>query len=155
MLPSSDFVSIGPLFGFLLFPFLLPSSPLVPPGVSLSLLNHLHMNPHLRILASRTERLKFSVILSHSMCNNLSQKQQETKTLAQDKCLVGASLGLPYWFGAEESACQCRRRGFNPWVGKILWRRKWQPTPVFLTRESHGQRSLVGYSPWDCTVGPD
>ena len=35
-------------------------------------------------------------------------------------------------------------------VGKILWRRKWQPTPVFLPRESHGQRSLVNYSPWGC-----
>ena len=34
------------------------------------------------------------------------------------------------------------------WVGKILWRRKWQPTPVFLPGESHGQRNLVGYSPW-------
>ena len=38
--------------------------------------------------------------------------------------------------------------GFNPWVGKIPWRRKWQPTPVFLPRESHGQRSLTGYSLW-------
>ena len=38
--------------------------------------------------------------------------------------------------------------GFNLWVGKIPWRRKWQPTPVFLHGESHGQRSLVGYSPW-------
>ena len=38
-------------------------------------------------------------------------------------------------------------RGFSPWVGKILWRRKWQPTPVFLPGKSHGQRSLVGYSP--------
>jgi len=37
---------------------------------------------------------------------------------------------------------------FNSWVRKIPWRRKWQPTPVFLPRESHGQRSLVGYSPW-------
>ena len=37
---------------------------------------------------------------------------------------------------------------FNPWVGKIPWRRKWQPTPVFLPGESHGQRSLMGYSPW-------
>ena len=40
------------------------------------------------------------------------------------------------------------RPGFNPWVGKIPWRRKWQPTPVFLPGESHGWRSLVGYSPW-------
>ena len=36
----------------------------------------------------------------------------------------------------------------DPWVGKIPWRRKWQPTPVFLPEKSHGQRSLVGYSPW-------
>ena len=42
---------------------------------------------------------------------------------------------------------QCRRPGFDPWVGKIPWRRKWQPTPVLLPGESHGQRSLVGYSP--------
>ena len=36
----------------------------------------------------------------------------------------------------------------NPWVGQILWRRKWQPTPVFLPRKSYKQRSLAGYSPW-------
>ena len=36
------------------------------------------------------------------------------------------------------------------WVRKIPWRRKWQPTPAFLPGESHGQRSLVGYSPWGC-----
>jgi len=36
----------------------------------------------------------------------------------------------------------------NPWVGKILWRREWQPTPVFLPGEFHGQRSLVGYNSW-------
>ena len=37
---------------------------------------------------------------------------------------------------------------FDPWVRKIPWRRKWQLTPSFLPGESHGQRSLVGYSPW-------
>ena len=37
---------------------------------------------------------------------------------------------------------------FDPWVRKAPWRRKWQPTPIFLPGESHGQRSLVGYSPW-------
>ena len=41
-----------------------------------------------------------------------------------------------------------RRLGFDAWVGKIPWRRKWKPTPVFLPGKSHGQRSLVGYSPW-------
>ena len=43
---------------------------------------------------------------------------------------------------------QCRRSGFNPWVGKIVWRRAWQTTIVFLPGESHGQRCLGGYSPW-------
>ena len=45
---------------------------------------------------------------------------------------------------------QCRRHRcrFNPWVRKIPWRKRWQPTPVFLLGEVHGQRSLVGYSPW-------
>ena len=41
------------------------------------------------------------------------------------------------------------RHGFDPWVGKIPWKRIWQPTPVFLPGESHGQRGLEGYSPWD------
>jgi len=40
--------------------------------------------------------------------------------------------------------------GFDSWVGKIPWRRKWQPTPVFLPGKFHGQRNLAGYSPWDC-----
>ena len=51
----------------------------------------------------------------------------------------------------EEPACQCRKRkrlGFDPWVGMIPSRRKWQPTPVFVPEGSHGQRSLAGYSPW-------
>ena len=41
---------------------------------------------------------------------------------------------------------ECRRPGFNPWIGKIPWRRKWQPTPLLLPGESHGQRSLAGYT---------
>ena len=43
---------------------------------------------------------------------------------------------------------QCRRPGFDPWAGKIPWRRAWQLTPVFLPGDSHGQRSLAGYSQW-------
>ena len=41
-----------------------------------------------------------------------------------------------------------KRHRLDPWVGKMPWRRKWQPTLVFLPEESHGQRSLVGYGPW-------
>ena len=48
----------------------------------------------------------------------------------------------------KESAYQCRRRGFSPWMGKIPWRRAWQPSPELLPGESRGQRSLAGYSPW-------
>ena len=43
---------------------------------------------------------------------------------------------------------QCRKCRFNPWVRKIPWRRKWQPTPVFLPGKSGGQKSLVGYRLW-------
>jgi len=57
--------------------------------------------------------------------------------------------GLSWWLSGKESTCQCRRHrrhGFDPWVGKIPWRKKWQPTSVFLAGKSHVQR--VGYSPW-------
>ena len=50
--------------------------------------------------------------------------------------------------GFPSGTCpQCRRHEFHPWVRQIPWRRKWQPTPGFLPGESHGQRSLAGYSP--------
>ena len=55
------------------------------------------------------------------------------------------------WLRDKESACQCRscrRLGFNPWVRKSPRRRKWQSTQILLPGKSHGQRSLVGYSPW-------
>ena len=50
----------------------------------------------------------------------------------------------------QDICLQCERPGFDPWLGKIPWRRAWQPAPVFLPGESHGQGSLVGYSPWGC-----
>ena len=56
--------------------------------------------------------------------------------------------GLSRWLTGKESFCRCRRCGFSPQIGKIPWRRKWQPTPVFLLGKSQGQRSLVGYNPW-------
>ena len=43
---------------------------------------------------------------------------------------------------------RCRRRGFDPWVWKISWSRKWQPTPVFLPGKSHGWRIMAAYRPW-------
>ena len=58
--------------------------------------------------------------------------------------------GFPGGASGKEPVCQCRRHnrlGFNPWVRKIPWRRAWQPTPLFLPGESHGERRLVGYIP--------
>ena len=63
---------------------------------------------------------------------------------------VPTHAGLPWWLSGKESTCQCRRHVLDPWVGRIPWRRKWLPTPVFLPGKSHGQRSLAGYSPQDC-----
>ena len=57
---------------------------------------------------------------------------------------------LPRWLIGKEFACQWRRCGFDPWVGKIPWRRKWQPIPVFVLGKSHAQRSRAGCSPWGC-----
>ena len=56
--------------------------------------------------------------------------------------------GLPGWLSGKECACQRRRRRFDPWVGKMPWRRKRQRTPLFLPGKSQGQRNLLGYSPW-------
>ena len=61
-----------------------------------------------------------------------------------------ATPRLPWWLRWWCVCLQYGRPGSNPWVGNISWRRKWQPTPVFLPEKSHGQRSLVGYSPWGC-----
>ena len=62
-------------------------------------------------------------------------------------------MGLP---GGSDGKEQHKRPGFNPWIRKISWRREWQPTPVFLAGEFHGQKGLAGYSPrghkeWDMT----
>jgi len=63
---------------------------------------------------------------------------------------VSGMVGLPRAASGKDSSCQCgrhKRCGFVPWVGKIPWRRAWQPTPILLPGESHRQRSMAGYSP--------
>ena len=61
----------------------------------------------------------------------------------------GASL-VPQMVKKKQICLRCRRPRFDSWVGKTPWRRKWQPAPVFLPGESHGQRNPAGYSPWGC-----
>ena len=69
--------------------------------------------------------------------------------------MVTPSEGSPGG-STTESTCQCRRFRFHPWIRKIPWRRKWQPTPVFLHGKSHGQKSMECYSSWGCKrVGHD
>ena len=64
--------------------------------------------------------------------------------------ILDLKVSVPKWLSGKEGTSQCRRRrcrGFDPWVRKIPWSGKWQPTPVFLPGKSHGHRSLVGHSP--------
>ena len=72
-----------------------------------------------------------------SLCRNLLRPRAE-------------ELGLPWWIRQQGNYLQCQRPRFDPWVGKIPWRREWQLSPVFRPGECHGQRNLAGYSPWGC-----
>ena len=87
------------------------------------------------------------------VCNNywVCAPEAGTKPL-KPACLCsavrgGTAMRLPWWLRWLGVCLQCGRPGFDLWAEKILWRRKWQPTPVLLSGISHG-RSLVGYSPW-------
>ena len=73
-----------------------------------------------------------------------------------EKCLCNSSALLKWnclyfcYSDARKICLQYGRPGFDPWVGKIPWRREWQHTPVLLPGEFPGQRSLASYSPWGC-----
>ena len=73
------------------------------------------------------------------------QEEHSTNTGRPGSQLV---LGCTFLVAERLKRLPGMQRGFDPWVGKIPWRRKWQPTPVLLLGESHGGRSLVDYSPW-------
>ena len=81
---------------------------------------------------------------------SLSCDLPEWKGIRKTTCIYTYNWGLPWWIRWWRIYLQCRRPRFNPWVKKIPWRRKWLPTLVFLPGESHGQRSLVCYSPRGC-----
>ena len=91
-----------------------------------------------------------------SICQGETVSSRSPSPTFQSLASLRLSLGLKdlhYAFrgtSGKEPTCQCRRckrLRFDPWVGKIPWRRAWQPTPVFLPGESHGQRGLAGYGP--------
>ena len=82
------------------------------------------------------------------LCSRLAWMQEVLWRCQAISLLLDLALPIPpWWVISKESFCQFRRRGFNPWVGTIPWRRAWRPTPVFSPGESHGQRSLAGTSP--------
>ena len=115
-----------------------------------SVVKNLPVMQEIRVWSLGCEDLLENRLATHFSILGASLVAQTIKNLCASACFI---RGLPRQLSGKEPTCQCRRHkrhGFNPWVRKIPWRRAWQPTPVFLPGESHGQRSLAGYSPWDC-----
>ena len=83
----------------------------------------------------------FKGLQTEKTCTWASQNHIRGASSAPVSDIDGEILGFPSGSDGKESTCQCR---FNPWVGKMPWRRVWQPTPIFLLGKSHGQNSLAG-----------
>ena len=83
------------------------------------------------------------------LCLPNMNMQRRSVFMKSDKFIQASEIeDFPSSSVIKKSTRQCRRWGFNPWVGKVPWRSKWQPTPVFLPGEYQRQRNLAGYSPW-------
>ena len=93
-----------------------------------------------RQILSNTEYVVVNEGKAENIKGLYSTLQAKAKALKLQLYLV---LDFPGGSDSKVSCVQCGRRGFNPLVGEIPWRRKWQPTPVLLPRKSHGRRSLV------------
>ena len=89
------------------------------------------------------EKVNLASLLISKSCEDSTSAQMNRR---RGPCLLGNNLVSSK---LVKKYLQCRRPGYNHQVGKIPWRRKWQPTPVFLPGEFHGQRNRAGYSPWD------
>ena len=96
--------------------------------------------------------LEGHISLSSSLAKNLLPKETSSVFLFYLKEVFSALLIFDFPGDSDSKEPNCQRRshkrpGFKPGVGKIPWRKEWLPNPVFLPREFHGQRSLMGYSP--------
>ena len=89
-------------------------------------------------MATHSSSLAWRIPWTKELASDFSEAQCGLRTYVWEHAVF--KMGLPKWLSGKESACQFRRCRFNPWVGKIPWRRKWQSTPVFLPGKSHGQR---------------
>ena len=112
---------------------------------------------HLRVPAGGKRRaggdpwwhIPFSFQLLVRICHLTPCIHNSKKGPGKQSPLKQAGAQLQLCLATEDAGGQrALLSRFDPWVGKIPWRRKWQPTPVLLPGKSHGQRSLVGYSPW-------
>ena len=100
-----------------------------------------------------SESLESQPLIHHGSLKSMVFKWRHTYLCVHEPVFSGTHTGstnvyvkvqiVPQWLSGKESACQCRRHKFNPWVRKIPWRRKWQPTPTFLPGKFHGPRSLA------------
>ena len=92
--------------------------------------------------------------LYHLHSRRTNEKKTQSLALAQTQTTRShchLREGVPRWHSCKEPPADVEDTGDtgpDPWVGKILWRRAWQATPVFLPGESHGQRRPEGYSSW-------
>ena len=125
---------------------------------------------HLLLLEGASWVIKFgkcSLLLGESQCTIACWRLWEVYSQTNKNCLTrmympcsgpprlwsmvlspGFHQGFPGGSAGKRICLQCGRPGFDPWVGKIPWRRERLPSPVFWPGEFHGQRSLEGYSPW-------
>ena len=113
---------------------------------------HCRQTLYFTIWATREALILTMLLKWYCRRQNRVFNQQKTALLVARQHSFPISL-MAQWERIRLPSKRCR---FDPWVGTIPWRRKWQPTLVCLAGKSHGQRSLVGYSPWGCErVGHD
>ena len=118
--------------------------------VSLSLSLRLHISIS---FFSGAQILHF-FLLSHNLDLHMDLHFWGLNSTSFLSLYINLTKVFPCLASGKEPACQCRSckgHRFDAWVRKISWKTAWQPTPVFLSWESLGQRSLVGYSPQGCT----
>ena len=89
---------------------------------------------------------KFCLLVLKKFCTCFCETELKLHIYLHIYIIYTQTSWLPAWLSGKEFACQCRRYGFNPRLGKIPWRRKWQPTPVFFPGKSHRRRSVTDYN---------
>ena len=94
-----------------------------------------------------SHEIKRHLLLGREAMTNLDSILKSRDIILPTKVHIVKAIIFPVVAQTVSVHLQCWRTGFDPWVWKIPWRKKWQPTPAFLPGKSHGQRSLVGYSP--------